>query len=787
MSLDGHENAPGCGSGGVRKNEELGMGRFGNDDAAAASRRAPSFKPEQIKAFKGSGFELIALHGPNDLDRHGRSIGKAPGKGWRDCQPLDVAAAIDVMNEGRNVGVRLRACDLVIDVDPRNFPPGIDPLRQLQADFSIKLANYPTVVTGSGGLHIYMRKPDEMAVKEAIGLYPGVEFKSLGRQVVAPGSVHPNTGKPYLWDDLGPMIADGVPDAPEVLLGLIQRPERASSAEAGEVEAERLAEMLSGLNAEDYRDHDRWLELMMACHHATGGAAREEFIAWSTSDASYSDHADLIGRRWDSLQTDRKGFTVRTLYMHLHKAGRGDLIPRRSAQDDFAEGVDDFTMDRVNADTGGETDVIFVDRMNEKFCAVLENGDFSIYMTDVDDLYTPPRTMMTRLTRSAFRSYHENKLITLPDQKRRVSVADAWLAHPKRREYPGIVLDPDNRDTGKLNLWQGWAVEPMPGDWSLMRRDLIEQVLCAGNSDHAEFVVRWMAFMVQKPGVRPEVAIAFRGNEGTGKSTLGRALMRIAGRHGITVSSPKQLAGNFNAHLRSAVFVFADEALWPGNKEAEGTLKQLVTEPVIAFEPKGKDVIQGRNLVHLMLASNEEWIVPAGKDARRFAVFDVTEGRRGDTAFWERLNSQMENGGYAAMLHDLLSMDLGDWHPARNVPQTQALADQKLLSLDPVMKFWMEVLERGSVGLIDEAEWLAGPITLKDERDRLREEYDAFLKRNRVYSAKATSKALAAAGKSFGLEAVKLDRNMGRGWIIPPLSDARSMFEARIGADGLFG
>ena len=45
MSLDGNENAPGCGFGGVRKDEELGMGRFENNVAAVASRRAPSEVP----------------------------------------------------------------------------------------------------------------------------------------------------------------------------------------------------------------------------------------------------------------------------------------------------------------------------------------------------------------------------------------------------------------------------------------------------------------------------------------------------------------------------------------------------------------------------------------------------------------------------------------------------------------------------------------------------------------------------------------------------------------------
>ena len=108
-------------------------------------------------------------------------------------------------------------------------------------------------------------------------------------------------------------------------------------------------------------------------------------------------------------------------------------------------------------------------------------------------------------------------------------------------------------------------------------RNLIEQTLCSGNRAYSEYVLRWIAFMVQRPGTSPETAIAFRGKEGTGKSTLGRALMGIAGAHGITVSSPSQFAGRFNAHLRNAVFLFADEAFWPGNKEAEGVFKQLVT------------------------------------------------------------------------------------------------------------------------------------------------------------------------------------------------------------------
>src|SRR3546814_13276954 len=91
---------------------------------------------------------------------------------------------------------------------------------------------------------------------------------------------------------------------------------------------------------------------MMACHDATAGDGREEFIAWSTSDPQYAADAWIIGRRWDSLHAGKVGqrVTVKTLYKHLHDAGRGELIPRVSPAEDFAEDLDDETVERVTTE-----------------------------------------------------------------------------------------------------------------------------------------------------------------------------------------------------------------------------------------------------------------------------------------------------------------------------------------------------------------------------------------------------------------------------------------------------
>ena len=89
------------------------------------------------------------------------------------------------------------------------------------------------------------------------------------------------------------------------------------------------------------------------------------------------------------------------------------------------------------------------------------------------------------------------------------------------------------------------------------------------------------------------------------------------GRHFLHISSAKHLVGQFNAHLRDCCFLFADEAFFAGDRSHESVLKTLVTEDMIIVEGKGVDAEPSPNYVHLMMASNSDWVVPSGPDERR--------------------------------------------------------------------------------------------------------------------------------------------------------------------------
>lgn len=774
-----------------------------------------SFRPEQLELYRGSGYDLIPLHAPDAVDQRGRKIGKAPHKGWRKDRPLTFEEAAQHMREGSNVGVRLRPDDLVVDVDPRNFLEGDDPFKRLQDDLGLDLSGYPTVVTGSGGLHVYMKMPAGTLLRDTLEDYQGIEFKAHGRQVVAAGSAHPDTNRPYLLDELGGELSAHM-DAPDALVMVALRPGRIAAVDAGDVSAERLGEMLEGLDPTQYRDHSKWLELMMACHHASAGDGRDEWIEWSTSDPQYAKDAWLIGRRWDSLHADQSGrrITQKTLFKHLVDAGRQDLLPRSSAEDDFPEALDEIE----RAEDERELEEILdslpeggpesgpLEALNAAgYAAVNDNGQFRVYRRRKDFLWPDqPREYWEVQRKGDFLDILSNRRIqkSKGDQVTTAPLAAEWLKWGGRTSYDGVAFDPGNRipSTARvLNLWTDWSVEPRKGDWSLMKRLLLEG-LCDGDEAMYEYVLNWSAFMVQHPDRPAEVALIFRGQKGTGKGTYFRALGDLAGRHGMHISSQHHLTNHFNAHLRDCIFLFADEAMWAGDKRAEGTLKALITEPTIVVEQKGKDVVTARNHLHIAMASNEDWVFPASmEDERRLAITDVNPRFRGDKAFFAALHGQMRSGGLQAMLFELKTRDISSFHPRQDVPATKALANQKLQSLDSWDSWWYESLCTGDLGggnapvlgTWDDPSCVWAVDDMKDGLEmHLRKVGDRYFGRRSM----DTMMGMRLQRRASRVKKVRLPCPDGRtdlkadssgriyGYRLPGLTDCRSAFEEQLGS-----
>ena len=297
--------------------------------------------PKPLKYAVDAGYTPMPLHPWDSKSQIGgrvRNDGKRPrDKDWPNCSYDAEAVLAECVASNSNVGLRLAEEDLVVDIDPRNS--GDVSFKRWCEENKLDPSMWPCCRTGGGGHHYFLKKPPDFAIRGSLGKeYPGLEFKTAGAQVVAAGSVHPETKQRYRWErpPVEPM------NAPDAVLKSIRKPEPSGEAsKGGEYAPDQIDAMLKGLTPQG-KTHDEWLDIMMSCHHASGGEACEEFIAWSTTVPKYADHADIIRGRWASLDSKKEGGkTFGTLRYYLHQAGEAHLIPPEpNAGKDFPDDLE---------------------------------------------------------------------------------------------------------------------------------------------------------------------------------------------------------------------------------------------------------------------------------------------------------------------------------------------------------------------------------------------------------------------------------------------------------------
>jgi len=292
---------------------------------------------------------------------------------------------------------------------------------------------------------------------------------------------------------------------------------------------------------------------------------------------------------------------------------------------------------------------------------------------------------------------YENQVIPeLSNEKAMKSITKArvWLKSPHRRTFQNIVFNPKiaGHYDGNFNIWKGFAIKPVKGDCSLFW-DHVKTIICSGKEPHYTYVRKWLAHLIQKPWIIA-TALVLRGKQGTGKGTFVEAIGKLLGSHYAPLANLDQILGRFNSHLKHAILILADEAIWGGHKKEVGALKSLITEPRLFIEAKGKDGYWIDNFKHLIISSNEDWAVHLDPDDRRFFVLDVSAERKEDFEYFDQVRKQLENGGYEALMYDLLHEDLTKFDP-KVMPENYAGFDMKLESASSIDRFIYASLKEG--------------------------------------------------------------------------------------------
>ena len=655
---------------------------------------------------------------------------------------------------------------LVLDIDKDKG--GFESLKKLLEDEKLELPHTLKQRTHSGGEHhiFFVEEPVSNSVNVFGKKYPGIDIRSKGGYIVGAGSTI--NDKKYELD-----IAI-VQDAPDWLLQKCKNPAKNSTPDRKERAKEAATESLT--TAQTRAIHYLKTQAPLAIQ-GKGGDHTTFVVAATLKDMGVNalDAYTLMDEHWNPRC--EPPWDMEPLFKKIEnafaygKSQKGVDSPEKVFTDIKSAAESKNPIEQLNSEYAflqlSGSHVILQETKGP-------NGEFSLN-------YLNEQTFHRKF--AAWVSYSEKGKPTQWTQE--------WMKAKERRTYDGLVFDPKGVcDARFYNLWKGFSVQAPSENENIDPRGQAafdaflfhtRQNICSGNENLYRWLITYFAHFIQKPWERPNVCIVLKGRKGVGKNAFIQRIAYLAKNHSLVAADRRYLVGNFNGHLENILLFVLDEAYWAGDKQAEGQLKHLISGDEHVIERKGKEAYRVDNCIRLVILGNEEWVVPASEDERRFAVFTVGESKMQDTDFFYNMRIGMEKfGGAKLLIKFLKEWDLKTANPFL-IPKTKGLYDQKMNSLPPLLQWWFECLNDGRIlSYMDDWE-------KKLSKDQVERAYRDYVKEHSMGKYLDSRRVFAAGLKRACPSLTQARSRVGDGsekervYLFPSLEEARKEWEEFIG------
>jgi len=358
------------------------------------------------------------------------------------------------------------------------------------------------------------------------------------------------------------------------------------------------------------------------------------------------------------------------------------------------------TVDKIE----NEDDIVKL--LNKVYATAIISGKFYVLKEKADEVeYLSKKDFMDSLQKHKFQT-----LSTTPKGESKQTfkpISEIWLNSVKSREYERVIFDPQHTyppESKVLNFWKGFVTEPIEGDCSLTLA-YIKDVIASNDEDIYNWILNFLAHMVQRPWEKPEVAFVMIGMKGVGKTFFMHIVQTLIDgskgkqRHCFMTSNPEDIYGQFRSHLQHKIALLLEEVTWGGDRRHESQLKDMITNKSITINVKHGPIITTSNLMRMIMGANPGWVVPASQDERRYIITNVNNQHQQDHEYFKALSNELHNGGYEALMYVLSHRNIEGFN-CREAFNTNALADQKAESLDIVENWWQNVITKGQMPIV---------------------------------------------------------------------------------------
>jgi len=457
-----------------------------------------------------------------------------------------------------------------------------------------------TVITPSGGFHIYMEIPQEYLDRkiknELVDIYPDVEFKTT--RIMIAGTVIKNLDGSiygeYTFGNSFEMVEFN--KAPAKLMDLIcEAPIKPKTIKKKVVPVETIKKALESI---DNETEQSWVNVGMALKNHFSDKDEEGFALWSewSSTAPEASTEQQLKSKWAAFKTGEGCLTISYILKE------GGLTVNTQKQDN------------INSEQTYK-DWVYLSGQNRcynvKTKETLIDVAFGRHIISLNDNSLPDTLPASKISDYLIKS----KLLPVV-YSNEFNPSEPLFFQTTNGKFVNLF----NRDSLPKKA-EEYTPEGLHAIGLL--KNHIKFIF--GADDRCSLFTNWLAFVIQFPGVKAGWCPLIQSEEAMGKTFFGTLLKKCLGGDNVKDMSPEMLQSEFTEWCSGRCINVLEELKMSGANRyvAYNKLKPYITNPDVNWNEKGIAKRVVKNVVNYIAFTNYKDAIPASDGDRRYGMFFV--------------------------------------------------------------------------------------------------------------------------------------------------------------------
>ncbi|KAA6354618.1 MAG: hypothetical protein EZS28_049855, partial [Streblomastix strix] len=231
-----------------------------------------------------------------------------------------------------------------------------------------------------------------------------------------------------------------------------------------------------------------------------------------------------------------------------------------------------------------------------------------------------------------------------------------------------------------------------------------KETIAAGDERVYQYILNWIAWMIQNPGKKSRAAIILQGRQGIGKNRFTDVIAELTNRYSCpNITNIDEFTCNFNQFVENKMFSVMNEIRnYDSKKSVAIEMKSIISDLTIRINEKNQPRRKAEKVMNIIYVTNADSPLQLDTDERRYLVcacktiHQVIEDHK-DVEYFCELSQSYTQEFYENLMTFFLERDISQFNPTL-IPMTEAkkqLINVSRSPLDDVINEHYDQIKQG--------------------------------------------------------------------------------------------